>query len=514
MNAIRARVRRGWLPLLLAAVACGNEEPAGPSGTDPGSPDVDVAFVQRLPSLDWVWDAQDPTREGWPVPGSQVVWRAHVVNRSDHPRAAVAYRWLLDGAETAAGTVDLPALGEAVVDLPWSWTFDRHLLAFEVAPDAGTDDWPENDRLEVFTDALSVGFWVERSLYEHFAAHQADLGVGSNSFEDWAQRQIRAYNDMFAAAVYPETPDGVLDRLRLDEITVVEDGALPLVPVDDPGFEPAQTVPDFDDRTVDLEWGFPASALPVYQDTHTVSTDNQFYYSGFVQHEMGHARYLVDVYGLDVYQGTAGDTISILEGGVPVAGSRYLPGTRVIFNGDPGLQLYRSQQGLMHNDWTYVDRHSAGALNRIAGQRATRGNFNEPENLGVYLEDLPAENRLTVEATDGTPLAGAHVSVYRSEPGPALDGLGGVYRKHFDDIPDMERTADGQGRVLLGRDPFSGGDGVVIDIPFTNGTVIVRVEHEGRVGYGFLDVTTFNQAYWRGETELADHVLRVTLLLP
>lgn len=52
-------------------------------------------------------------------------------------------------------------------------------------------------------------------------------------------------------------------------------------------------------------------------------------------------------------------------------------------------------------------------MNLIAGHRATVGNFNEPENLGVYLNDLPAKNRLTLQDQSGHPLPGANVTVYR-----------------------------------------------------------------------------------------------------
>jgi len=30
--------------------------------------------------------------------------------------------------------------------------------------------------------------------------------------------------------------------------------------------------------------------------------------------------------------------------------------------------------------------------------------------------------------------------------------------------------------------------------------VIVRVEHEGKVGYGFLEAADFNYEYWKGHT--------------
>lgn len=164
----------------------------------------------------------------------------------------------------------------------------------------------------------------------------------------------------------------------------------------------------------------------------------------------------------------------------------------------------------MNAQWTYIDRRSAGAFNRIAGQRATRGNFNSPENFEVYLNDLPTENRLSL-TSQGDPLAGASVRVYRSQRDPVLDSLVGHYKKYYDNTPDMELVADDQGRVLLGRDPFSGGEGVVSQNDFVNGTIILRVEHAGEVGHSFLDVTSFNQAYWRGEADMADYSQDVML---
>lgn len=484
----------------------------GPDTVDTVPPDLIIRYIQRLPELDYVWGSDNPTRDGWPTPGSQVQWQAHVLNRTPDAQKDLGYRWTLDGVAVDSGRVDLPAEGEATVEYPWTWTFDRHTLRFEIDPGSDVEEEPRNDTLTIFTDALSVGFYVEQSLYDLFAAHQADLGIGSTSFDDWAQRQIRRYNEMFAAAKYPETPDGVLDRYRLDKITLVADSALPLVPIPDSltDFAPAEAVPNLDDHTVDVQWGFPSWLTSPYTDYTSLDTNNQFYYSGFVQHEMGHARYLFDVYSLEVYDGTSGSRVDITENGVRVAGSIYMPGTRINVSGQQGWRLYAAPQGLMNAQWTYIDRSSAGALNRIAGQRATRGNYNCPENCAIYLNDLPAENRLTV-TSGGAPLAGASVRIYRSERSPVIDTLSGYYKKYYADTPDMELTADDQGRVLLGRDPFSGGKGIVSVDDFANGTLIVRVEHDGKVGYRFLDVTQFNEAYWRGETDLADYMLNVTL---
>ena len=85
-----------------------------------------------------------------------------------------------------------------------------------------------NNRLEIATDALTVGFYVDRSYADQFHEHQYKLGIDdSNSFADWGQRIIRQWNKMLANSRYPEAPNGALDRVRLDLVRVVPDQAIP-----------------------------------------------------------------------------------------------------------------------------------------------------------------------------------------------------------------------------------------------------------------------------------------------
>jgi hypothetical protein len=188
-------------------------------------------------------------------------------------------------------------------------------------------------------------------------------------------------------------------------------------------------------------------------------------------------------------------------------GQPYLRGSQTINNGRPGLMLHDGPHGLMASQWTFLDRHSAGAWNRIAGHRATAGNFNEPANIGEYLYDLPRENDVVVQDSAGRPLPGARVSIYQSTEPPDERG---VYAKYYDDRPDIEVRADGEGRVRLGTNPFAAdGRFVHSDGGYSNVTAIVRVEHEGRVGYGFLEAAELNHEYWRGHTDLGRYTLRV-----
>lgn len=236
-----------FLGALLAGCGDGSspiEDPTDPTPVEMSGKLV-IRYIQRLPELEYVWGSDNPTRDGWPTPSSQVQWQAHVLNQGPNDLKGVGYRWTLDGEEVDSGRMDLPAEGETTVEYPWTWTFDRHTLGFVIDPANEVEEEARNDTLKIFTDALTIGFCVEQTLYDLFAEHQVELGIGSMSFEDWAQRQIQWYNDMFEAAKYPETPEGILDRYRLDKITLVADSPLPLIPVPDDliSFSPVQATP-------------------------------------------------------------------------------------------------------------------------------------------------------------------------------------------------------------------------------------------------------------------------------
>jgi hypothetical protein len=448
--------------------------------------DVTIGWIGRAPALDYAWGSTNPKVDGWPLAGTTVTWRAHVRSWAAAPRPA-SYVWRIDGVEAKRGTTTLAANGTTVLELPWLWAFDRHQISLSV--DGAKD-------LAVFSDALSVGFWVEQSIYDHHRANQHKLGIGSASWEDWAQRTVGFYNDMAALAVYPETPNGVSDRWRIQKIVVVPDGSLPLngLPLEATPGANGNTHPDKDDRSVDLQWGFRAATLGGYSNLTAARPSNAFYLSTVVLHEMGHARYLADVYAWNVRHDPPNFVIAIEENGTPVVGTKLV-----------APQVFRTpEQGLMNTHGTFLDRYSAIALEKIAGHRATQGNYNEPRNFASFLNDFPRENRVTIRNRAGEPLADADVWIYQSAANaPAW------YATHYDNEPDLKLRTDAFGRVLVGRSPFSPTGQVVHTYGTTNGVAIVRVEKNGAVDYGFLESRLFNLAYWRGDTELAEHELTV-----
>jgi alpha-tubulin suppressor-like RCC1 family protein len=472
-------------------------EPVVDSATDR---DLSVAWIQRVPSIDYVPGSADPTREGWPTLGSTVTWRAAVKNwmRTDR---TVEFRWSLDGSPVGQGSVVLRARSWTTVDLPREWSFKRETLKFEIDTGQSLNESSEsNNSLEIFTDAISLGLWVEESLYNYFHQHQWKLGDGANGWEDWAQRQVRMWNEMFARSVWlPDAPTGVRDRIRLDKITLVPNGALPLAG----GL--ASNNPDNLDRSVDLVWGFDSGQF--YADTERVSVHNPFYYEGSLIHELGHARYLIDTYAFNV-QDTASsggsDLIKVRHQGALIAGTPYLPRSD---GQSDHFWLARAGTdspfyGLMGGSYSVVDTYSAVAMNLIAGRRATSGNFNSPGNIGSFINDLPSSNRVTLLDGFGNALAGAKVTIFRSSGGV---GLG--YRKAFDDVPDLVLEADGFGVVELGRNPFHEPLRNVLDM-----VALVRVERAGKAGFAFIQAGLFNLAYWRGHVSSASYTLSVPML--
>lgn len=492
------------LPLLLLApgilVGCSGSEPTEPSG-GPGEEDLTIRFIERLPRMEWVPESPDPTRDGWPQEGEEVQWVAHVRNWSPTARD-VEYEWQLDGVPVKTGVMAIPSDTLATTALEWSWTFDRHEITFVLDADDEIAEVEEgNNSVTIFTDALGVGFYVEHPVAEAFRDIQPMIeGVNATSFEDWAHRHIERFNQMAAEAVYPESPDGVLDRWRLDQLVFLPEGSLlssqrPMV-----------------DETVDLMWGFPASIEPIYRNLAGSGNGGPNFYNGTLIHELGHARYLVDVYGTQIYSGFPGHRIEVSEDGEPIVGQGFFPDEQfitLISNGESFEGWFIRDpvmDGLMAYDYTHIDRYSAAALNRIAGHRATSGNYNAPSNVGVFMDDLPADTRLrVVNAETGAPLAGASISFFGSERASQSTP---AYGRVVDDQPELEVTTDSDGVASLGLAPFEDGDD---RIRVNSSVAVIRVEHEGQVGYGILDSTLLNLAFWAGDTDVHLREFPVTL---
>jgi len=428
---------------------------------------ITIRYIKRLPEIDYVVNSANPTIEGWPSSGEQVIWRAFIKNWSQTNYESIDYLWKINNDTIDSGSFSLYPGEEKLVDLSWEWKFERHEIKLILDP---SDLLPEiNSNLFVFSNAISVAFYAEQSIYDEF----------NKSWEIWLQKEINKFNEMLFNANFPETPEGVNDRVRIDNFIIVDDGKLE-----------NSVVPVRDNYKVDLVWGFPTQT----RNFVSISINNPDAQNSVI-HELGHARYLIDVYGFDI---SSLDIINITENGQKIAGSKFIPSLDIINRNGilEHIYFYTSYKGLMNTQWDSLDSYSAAALNLMSGYRALDGNYNGSVKLGYFINDVPKKNILIVKDDMGNTLSGALIKIFQSVPNPNSQKL---YSKLFDDIPDIEVITDQNGLADIGSNPF-GAEIVHHEIDGSNTSIIIRVEHNNKVGYSILESGKFNMEFWKGNT--------------
>jgi len=452
--------------------------------------DLNVTLIERTPRYDY--DAS----KNQPEPNDIVTFHGHIINWSG-TTVSPEYVWKIDGVPVEEGAIsNLAPIEERILVLEWVWTDGDHFVSLTVDPqNLIAESSEENNLVEDRVNALITGFWVEQSLYDYFHQYQHELGIGSNSWQDWIQRQMARQNELYQQAVWSIAPQGVLDRVRIDKIVVVPDGALPLN-----GGLPSNH-PDTSDKTVDLMWGFPATLLngSFYSNHTAVDDNNPFYIEKSLIHELGHARYLIDCYGFDVHNTASHHSVQIWEGDTYVAGSDYMP-----FLAWGEVLYYNQSGGVMTGPYGFNwSPYEAAALNLIAGQRAVCGNYNAPCNIGVFLQDLPQNNHVRFIDTEGKPWAGAGVRIYQTQSGPDW------YGKTIDNNWDQQYATDLDGYIHLPRNPFNPGGNIIHTCGQANGVMILRIAFGNQIWYRFMEVSEFNMQYWLGNFENANYTIEL-----
>jgi hypothetical protein len=175
-----------------------------------------------------------PGTEGdkrWPDPGEPVTLTAHVRNHGLGASPAFSYAWRLDGVLLEQGTLPALAAGAQVstnLVLPWPHgrsadgqrVLGEHTVSFAADPQGALAESTElNNRRQDRTDALAMVVWVSQAVYDQMRLYRNPDGE-TYSFEDWEQWHVDQYNRIFSQAVFPLTPGGVSQRLRLDRIRI------------------------------------------------------------------------------------------------------------------------------------------------------------------------------------------------------------------------------------------------------------------------------------------------------
>jgi hypothetical protein len=449
--------------------------------------DLDVLYIERTPRI--AFNPSDTTySSGRPTLGQQMTYLAHVKNWGTNS-ATAHFQWFFDDQLSGEGDVTIPAGAEVTIPYGWAWQFADHDLEFRIAPNPPQQELCTlNNRRRIRTNALLMGLWIEESLYSYMHQNQFKLNDGANGFEDWGQRMVARWNDMFAHAVYPWATNGMLDRMALDKVVVVADNALPLKG----GL--AGNNPDTD-NTVDVMWGYPWNANDILSGNfYGFRWNGPFLIDYGSIHEMNHARYHIDLYALDEnHNANAQHVLLTDDNGTLIPGTTYMP--FIAFD----VVYYNKWRDIMGaGPGSFFDGYSAGVWNWKNHKRG-RGNQNAPPDLGAFLNDLPSTNIFQFVDQNGIPLAGAEVSVYR--------GTGDFYTKTFDNTADATFTADPAGKITLGRNPFGTSTTFSGSVP----DILFKVRYNNQLYFFFQEVTDFNIQYWLGNKTTASYIREIDL---
>ena len=421
-------------------------------------PDLNVTHIRRTPAYhcyDIIYPSGIPTimpgteeEKRWPDVGEMVHFTAFIINKGAVAAPACSYQWMIDGEAVAGGM--LPSLEPGVKDstsLEWPWPGWGHDITFSAdVGDAIVEGCERNNQVHDRIDALGLWIFITRTAYDYFQSWPNMLG--SRSAEDWVKSNIDTMNICFANAVYPLTPQGVLERVRIDRFIVYEEGGMPYPPEER--------------RHKDGEWGFSATHMT---PDYFLRTD-----WGFI-HEVCHQLGRIDLYMIGI--GPVGNKV-LDEAGLPVG----------LGTGDKPMK-----HALMFDMSPFLCEHTAYSFNRDLHKR--RGYY------GEYLFDIPVINRIRLLDQNNQPLSGATVRAFRKE----------AASRQIPNVPFCTAISDADGMVSLGEKPY----GDWIDVVGTNGLIFLAVSRGGHTQYDWITIIDSNMAYWRGDSLDATYDIRVTL---
>lgn len=494
----------------------------------PDGPDLSVQYISRTPRYpgqkpeyrqvnDPVigqGDALPPKilnkgAQGWPKDGQEVTFTAVVRNVGTEPVERFDWHWLYDGKEVEHGWHEQTLRPDETVEfeLQRPWESGRHAIAFEVdRPRLIDETCEENNWVIDRTDALSMAFFVEESVHEYFKTIRN--GLGSYDWADWGQFQIRQMNKEYRDTIYPTCPDGIEERVRLDRVYIIPDGwghkggmhtpglVMP-ADVNDPQFYNANEPPEgvelqvFDNvhGGVDGVWGFTVDLLKKNEQTGKAFYDGQpRWVTGSewpLHHELGHQLGRADHYLI----------WSDKNENPVVPGLGYAP-PKDYQDGMMHHGNYSHDNAIGKNtqkwDSTYrfYSEHTARSFNRDKGER--RGLF------GEYFVDIPTNNTFLFVGADGEPVGAGDVAIYVGR-GRGYTGCG------FNERPNFTGEVGADGKYTLDRSPWK-----VVFNWGSNGVVMFAVTPEdGEPMVGFLDLSHFNLAYWRGHEDDAEYIVKM-----
>lgn len=456
--------------------------PAQPPASPSSLPDLGVTFIQRQPLYEkYQLEYQSHDRTGylsdydpicgpgcvnprlvpgtendkrWPDPGEPVTFTAHVRNHGLVASPPFSYTWRLDDVLLEQGTLPGLAAGEEVstsLVIPWPHGLSadgqrvegEHTIAFAADPaDAIAESTERNNFRQDRTDALAMVVWISQWIYDEMGSYRNPDGE-TTAFEDWEQWHVDQFNRIFSEAVFPLTPDGVSQRVRLDRIRIC--------PTDD------DCNSEEERQQQDGYWGHCS-----LEDWYIAEILEPGRPDWALLHEWGHQLGLIDLYMVG--------TVPYFNHVLDRTGTPWLIGAQT-----------RHWDSLMSTIVPPVlDEHTAFALERNLGRR--RGFY------GEYLFDLPAETRLRVLDTTGQPVSGAELQIHQVT----------YDYQWMDQDLRFSGSTDAAGEFSLGSAPYG-----PISVIGNNAVLFITVFARGQEDHFWLDVPDLNLIRWKGQTGTA-----------
>lgn len=462
---------------------------------DSGTADLSIAYIERTPRYyhyDVVYNDGIPSlklgteeQKRWPENGEEVNYTAYIINTGKNTVPHFDYTWAVDNKIMETGRFEYPLEPNTVALITYKTHF-ANSQSISMGVDANIQEQSKaNNELTIGSDDLTISIWVERGLYNIFGKTQNI--VGTYSFEDWINAQFSMMNNRLSEAKYKTSPHGILDRVRIDKITIAEDL--------NHGF------PDPDILTIDGRWMFSdndwanlagkSGAWQNYVDAYIEKID-----FGLI-HELAHQLGIIDLYRMNLANDPDNNNrISVLdEDGdlVPFSKMPTYSWGQIVFL-HPGLMGGGDISPYL--DGTYFESHTAAGINTNFNQR--RGFY------GEYLYDTPKTTSLKILDKNKLPVENAEVFLYQKDENSEI----------FDNIPEITGETDGLGVIelpnrpapyvktatghTLNPNPFG-----KISVVGTNGNMFVKVKKGEDKGYGFFLLTDLNLPYWDGNRDFA-----------
>ena len=493
--------------LFTAGICHAAEEPSLPE-----KPDLNVTYISQRPLYPgywleypddvptfWVADKNSPdgsrkvSKEEFArlvkhkhAEGDEVTFTAHIRNNGFVPAPKTDYKLYIDDKVVARGRIKALDVEEET-SIPYKWIYKegRHTISCEVDTRNRIDEICEiNNRLTDPTYGIGLTIRTfDKANYKGFRSTQNLWG--SYSFEDWCQAHIQEWRKAFREAIYPATPQGILQGIRFDGIfTHVDDPAL--VELRNKDFKyvlkrlgrPLDSLSQgtrewFEKEACAWRINWPLDKIPNYAKNIDL---------GLI-HELCHQCGIIDLYQLGMHLSSVLVTDSnghFLWVGM---GAYNQHNDRMCVAGEDPPECLPTKG--------YFREHTAAAFNSEMGK--PRGGF------GLYLFDLPKHNVLRIIDNRGNPIKGAKIKLYQQE----------INTKTVGKIPPKIGKTDANGEWDMGERPVD-----KIHVVGTNAIMLFEIQAYGQYEYHCLLITEMNIEYWRGNKERAVYTMETGIAPP